>query len=73
VALLQIMPNDSPKNRIQPYILIAAVALAVRLVVIPFVYTDWLDPFLLDHWAFGLIARSIVSGHGFGNVFAPHT
>jgi 4-amino-4-deoxy-L-arabinose transferase-like glycosyltransferase len=46
------------------------VALAVRLAVIPFVYRDWLDPFVLQHWAFGLIARSIVSGHGFGNVFA---
>ena len=48
----------------------AAVALAVRLAVIPFVYTDWTEPFVLDHWAFGLVARSIVSGHGFGNVFA---
>jgi 4-amino-4-deoxy-L-arabinose transferase-like glycosyltransferase len=46
------------------------VALAVRLAVIPFVYRDWLDPFVLQHWAFGLIARSIVFGHGFGNVFA---
>jgi hypothetical protein len=49
------------------------VALGVRLAVIPFVYHDWLDPFVLDHWAFGLVARSIVSGHGFGNVFAPNT
>ena len=48
----------------------AAIALAVRLAVIPFVYTDWTDPFVLEHWAFGLVARSIVSGHGFGNVFA---
>lgn len=46
------------------------VALVVRLAVIPFVYTDWMDPFVLQHWAFGLVARSIVSGHGFGNVFA---
>ena len=48
-----------------------AVALAVRLAVIPFVYQqDWMDPFVLDHWAFGRIARSIVSGHGFGSPFA---
>jgi len=47
-----------------------SVALAVRLAVIPFLYHDWMDPFVLDHWAFGLVARSIVSGHGFGNVFA---
>ena len=47
------------------------VALAVRLAVIPFVYKDWMDPFVLEHWAFGLIARSIASGHGFGSPFAP--
>jgi len=46
------------------------VALAVRLAVIPFVYRDWMDPFVLEHWAFGLIARSIASGHGFGSPFA---
>lgn len=47
-----------------------AVALAVRLAVIPFVYRDWLDPFVLEHWAFGRVARSLVAGHSFGNVFA---
>jgi 4-amino-4-deoxy-L-arabinose transferase-like glycosyltransferase len=46
------------------------VALAIRLAVIPFVYRDWMDPFVLEHWAFGLIARSIASGHGFGSPFA---
>jgi 4-amino-4-deoxy-L-arabinose transferase-like glycosyltransferase len=45
-------------------------ALAVRLAVIPFVYRDWLDPFVVEHWAFGRVARSILLGHGFGNVFA---
>ncbi len=47
-----------------------AAALAVRLAVIPFLYHDWLDPFVLEHWAFGRVARSLVAGHGFGNVFA---
>jgi hypothetical protein len=46
------------------------VALAVRLAVIPFFYRDWLDPFVLEHWAFGRVARSLVARHGFGNVFA---
>jgi 4-amino-4-deoxy-L-arabinose transferase-like glycosyltransferase len=46
------------------------VALAVRLAVIPFVYRDWMDPFVLEHWAFGRVARSIASGHGFGSPFA---
>lgn len=46
------------------------VALGVRLAVIPFVYHEWMDPFVLEHWAFGLIARSIASGHGFGRPFA---
>jgi len=44
--------------------------LVVRLAVIPFLYREWLDPFVLEHWAFGRVARSIVAGHGFGNVFA---
>lgn len=58
-------------SRTRSYLLMVLVALAVRLAVIPFVYHDWLDPFVLEHWAFGLIARSIASGHGFGSPFAP--
>lgn len=57
--------------RDRPYLRMTLVALAVRLAVIPFVFHDWLDPFVLEHWAFGLIARSISSGHGFGSPFAP--
>jgi len=64
------MPTDSSETNRRPYVLMVAVALAVRLAIIPFLYHDWTDPFVLDHWAFGLVARSIVSGHGFGNVFA---
>src|SRR5580658_10467079 len=45
-------------------------ALAVRVALIPFFYRDWLDPFVLEHWAFGRVARSLVAGHGCGNVFA---
>lgn len=56
------------KNR--PYILMVVVALVVRLAVIPFLYGDWMDPFVLNHWAYGLVARSIIAGHGFGNVFS---
>jgi 4-amino-4-deoxy-L-arabinose transferase-like glycosyltransferase len=59
------------RTQTRPYILFVLVALAVRLAVIPFVYRDWLDPFVLEHWAFGLIAKSIASGHGFGSPFAP--
>jgi 4-amino-4-deoxy-L-arabinose transferase-like glycosyltransferase len=55
--------------RNRPYGVMVLVALAVRLAVIPLVYHDWLDPFVLEHWAFGLIARSIASGHGFGSPF----
>ena len=64
------MPSHSGGSRAKPYLLITLVALAIRLAVIPFVYHDWLDPFVLEHWAFGRIARSIVSGHGFGSPFA---
>jgi 4-amino-4-deoxy-L-arabinose transferase-like glycosyltransferase len=65
------MPIEPPsRNRLHPYILMVLVALAVRLAVIPFTYREWMDPFVLEHWAFGLIARSIASGHGFGSPFA---
>ena len=66
------MPNPDSRAslRVPPYLAMTAVALAVRLAVIPFVYKDWMDPFVLEHWAFGRVARSIISGHGFGNVFA---
>ena len=67
-------PDSRASSRVPPYLppylLMTAVALAVRLAVIPFVYKDWMDPFVLEHWAFGRVARSIVSAHGFGNVFA---
>ncbi len=47
-----------------------AVGLAARLAVIPFLYHEWMDPFVVEHWAFGRVARSLITGHGFGNVFA---
>jgi 4-amino-4-deoxy-L-arabinose transferase-like glycosyltransferase len=47
-----------------------ATGLVIRLAVIPFTYTEWLDPFVMEHWAFGRVARSLVTGHGYGNTFA---
>lgn len=46
------------------------IAIAIRLAVIPFLYHEWMDPFVLEHWAFGRIARSIASGHGFSSPLA---
>ena len=63
-------PETRLSTATRPYVWMALVALLVRLAVIPFVYHDWMDPFVLEHWAFGLIARSIASGHGFGSPFA---
>ncbi|MFL6303780.1 MAG: ArnT family glycosyltransferase [Candidatus Sulfotelmatobacter sp.] len=63
-------PETRLSTRTRPYVWMALVALLVRLAVVPFVYRDWMDPFVLEHWAFGLIARSIASGHGFGSPFA---
>jgi len=62
--------DTSVPTRRRPYVVPALVGLAVRLAVIPFVYRDWLDPFLVEHWAFGRVARSLIVGHGFGNAFA---
>jgi 4-amino-4-deoxy-L-arabinose transferase-like glycosyltransferase len=64
------LPTESSSPGRKPYILMLVVALVIRLAVIPFLYHDWTDPFVLTHWAFGLIARSIASGHGFGSPFA---
>ena len=66
------MNEDQPANNegLRAYRPMVAAALLVRLAVIPFLYREWLDPFLIEHWAFGRVARSLVTGHGFGNVFA---
>jgi 4-amino-4-deoxy-L-arabinose transferase-like glycosyltransferase len=66
------MSEQQPTNQeaVRSYWPMVAAALLVRLAVIPFLYREWLDPFLIEHWAFGRVARSLVTGHGFGNVFA---
>jgi 4-amino-4-deoxy-L-arabinose transferase-like glycosyltransferase len=51
-------------------LLAMAGGLIIRLAIIPFLYHEWLDPFVLEHWAFGRVARSLVTGHGYGNTFA---
>lgn len=52
------------------------VALVVRLVVVAFVYQDFLQPGR-DHWEFGYemgrVARSVAEGHGFGNPYWMQT
>ena len=52
------------------------VALALRLVVMGFVYTDRLDP-ARDHWTFGWetgrVARSIATGQGFSSPYPEPT
>ena len=50
-----------------------AIALAVRLAVIPFTYHEWMDPFVLTHWAFGLIAVSNNLGDSKSLVTHPAT
>jgi asparagine N-glycosylation enzyme membrane subunit Stt3 len=53
-----------------------AVALAVRLLAVAFLYRDALNP-SQDYWRFGgevgRIARSIVQGHGFSNPYFADT
>lgn len=61
--------NSTP-NRTRELLLIVGVALAIRLVVMGFLYPEQLDP-ARDHWKFGYetgrIARSLVEGKGFSN------
>jgi 4-amino-4-deoxy-L-arabinose transferase-like glycosyltransferase len=56
--------------RNSPWMLMVVVAFAVRVAVIPFLYHEWMVPFVLEHWAFGRIGRSLALGHGFGNPLA---
>jgi 4-amino-4-deoxy-L-arabinose transferase-like glycosyltransferase len=62
--------REAERDGMRAYGPMVAAGLVVRLAVIPFLYHEWLDPFVLEHWAFGRLARSLVAGHGFGNVFA---
>jgi 4-amino-4-deoxy-L-arabinose transferase-like glycosyltransferase len=58
-----------------PWAMVIA-ALALRLVVMGFVYTDRLDP-ARDHWTFGWetgrVARSIAAGQGFSSPYPEPT
>jgi 4-amino-4-deoxy-L-arabinose transferase-like glycosyltransferase len=54
----------------KPLLRAMAIGLVIRLAITLFLYKEWLDPFVLEHWAFGRVARSIVTGHGYGNTFA---
>jgi hypothetical protein len=51
-------------------------ALALRLIVMAFLYPEQLDP-TLDHWKFGYetgrVARSIVQGQGVANPLYTNT
>ena len=53
-----------------PYLPMFLVGLAIRIAVTHFLYHEWMDPFVLEHWAFGRVGRSIALGHGFGNPLA---
>ena len=54
--------REAEKGGVRAYGPMVIAALAVRLAVIPFLYHEWLDPFVLEHWAFGRLARSSGSG-----------
>jgi hypothetical protein len=58
------------RKRTRELLLVVVVALALRLVVMAFLYPEQLEP-ERDHWKFGYetgrIARSIVEGKGFSN------
>jgi 4-amino-4-deoxy-L-arabinose transferase-like glycosyltransferase len=62
--------EPAPARRVAPYVPAVVAGLLIRWAVIPFLYRDWLDPFVLEHWAFGRVGRSIALGHGFGSPLA---
>jgi 4-amino-4-deoxy-L-arabinose transferase-like glycosyltransferase len=65
-----------PRVKIRPWLsspwAMVIAALALRLVVMAFAYTNRLDP-ARDHWTFGWetarVARSIAAGHGFSSPY----
>lgn len=63
------MPADAASSR-RTLFRIFCVALALRLVVMLFIYRESYDP-QTDFWSFGFevgrVARSVATGHGFGN------
>ncbi len=73
-------PTTRPRVEARPWLrspwTMAAGALAIRLVVMSFTYTDRLDP-ARDHWTFGWetarVARSIASGYGFSSPYPEPT
>src|SRR5579864_3818411 len=69
-AMPTLETSQSTKTAVSVWGPAAAVGLAIRLAVIPFLYHEWMDPFVVEHWAFGRVARSLITGNGFGNVFA---
>lgn len=70
------LPESRPHNTRRALFWMVVVALAIRLAVIPFLISDQLSP-QRDHWRFGYetgrVARSIVQGHGFGNILFGNT
>jgi 4-amino-4-deoxy-L-arabinose transferase-like glycosyltransferase len=62
------MPPSHPRR--PPYLTMFLVALLIRVTVTHFLYKEWLDPFVLAHWAFGRVGRSLALGQGFGNPIA---
>lgn len=75
------MTSDSAKATPGPrygrsLVLAVLAAVVVRLIVVAFVYQGFLEPGR-DHWEFGyemgMIARSIATGHGFGNPYWEQT
>src|SRR5689334_12080743 len=63
-------PTSSTSMRTRQFVSMVVVALAVRLLLAAFLYSDRLDP-ARDHWRFageaGRIARSLALGQGFSN------
>lgn len=64
------MASHAP--RISAIVWMVLIAFAIRLAVIPFVYTEWLSPYNLTHFEQGNVARALLAGNGFGSAFPSH-
>ncbi len=59
--------TDASSRRVVCWMVL--VALAIRLAVVPFVYSEWMEPYFVSHWEQGNVARALLAGHGFGSPF----
>jgi len=61
--------STSMRQRRRMLLYAILIAFALRLAVVPFVYDEWMSPYMVAHYEQGNVAQALLSGHGFGSPF----